>query len=167
MSVYPEYQIFKHVKAAKPKLKPTQEDIEGPFYKEGAPYKDVFVEGGELTLIGNVRGIDGELLDNAVLDFWQADPTGTYDNEGYTLRGKVLTNGGGEYKLTTVRPGYYKISDNEHRCAHIQVKVSAPGYKTLTTQLYFENSEYNDTDNWFNPELVIKDGVFNFVLMCN
>lgn len=150
----------------KEKLKPTPSDIEGPFYLPGAPFRNKLTENPELTISGKVYNISGDILKNAILDFWQADPKGVYDEKGYEFRGKVAAEGGGgEYRLETVRPGDYKISDTEYRCSHIHVKVSCIGYKTLTTQLYFKDDKYNSTDHWFNPVMVIPDnGKFDFVL---
>jgi hypothetical protein len=58
---------------------------------------------------------------NALLDFWQANPNGAYDNTGYTLRGHQYTDANGYYTLTTIVPGIYP-----GRTEHIHVKVQAP-----------------------------------------
>ena len=86
--------------------------------------------------------------------------------EGFNYRGKVLTDAEGNFAIDTAVPGFYEIGPNEYRCAHVHVKVSAPGYTLLTTQLYFEDDKYDDTDEWFNPQMVVgrPDGVFNFIL---
>ena len=102
----------------------------------------------------------------ALLDFWQADAKGEYDETGFEFRGKVQAGADGAYKLETIEPGDYAIGPNEYRCAHIHIKVSAPGFKLLTTQLYFNGDQYNATDHWFNSAMVIgnPDGHFDFVL---
>ena len=41
------------------------------------------------------------LLKGALLDIWQADHTGTYDNRGFNLRGKLHTDDEGRYSLRT------------------------------------------------------------------
>jgi catechol 1,2-dioxygenase len=38
------------------------------------------------------------------------------------------------------------------------VKVSAPGHRPLTTQLYFDGDPYNKVDPFIRPELVMKLG---------
>lgn len=160
--MYKAYQEFKS------KLQPTPSDIEGPFYKENAPFNNELHDFPSLFLTGKVLDIDGKLLLDAILDVWQADENGVYDNVGFNLRGKVKVDGNGEYKLTTIIPGDYQINDNppDFRCAHIHFKVSAKGYKLLTTQLYFPDDKYNATDHWFDPRRVIQhpNGVFDFVL---
>ncbi len=72
-----------------------------------------------------------------------------------------------EYSFSTVRPGDYQIADSppDFRCAHIHVKLSADGFKPLTTQLYFADDPYDKTDHWFDAKRVIAaDGRFDFVL---
>lgn len=76
---------------------------------------------------------------------------GVYDNEGYRFRGWQRTNAQGRYRLPTVVPGPYPA-----RTEHIHVKVTPPGGSTLTTQLYFPNSDTNEGDGIFSPALVLK-----------
>lgn len=153
---------------------PTPADIEGPYYVPGAPFKTALT-GKPLTradvirplhLHGKVFDTQGKLLPGAVLDFWQADKDGDYDMTGFNYRGKVQADASGSYTLDTIVPGAYLMAPNEYRCAHVHVKVSAAGYEPLTTQLYFEDDQYDATDPWFNPQMIIgvPDGLFNFVL---
>lgn len=161
--------IHKEYQACKSELLPTTADIEGPFYKSGAPERVQIAEKPTLTLSGKVMNTKGEAIPFALLDFWQANEKGEYDNTGFTLRGKQSAESDGIYTLLTVHPGDYQIDVNEFRCSHIHVKLSAPGYKSLTTQLYFSGDPYNATDHWFSIDRVIgsvKDSkiVFDFVL---
>jgi protocatechuate 3,4-dioxygenase beta subunit len=72
------------------------------------------------------------------------------------------------YKFATFQPGDYQIAENppDYRCSHIHVRITAPGFKTLTTQLYFPNDKYNATDHWFNKKMVVTPpaAYFDFVL---
>jgi protocatechuate 3,4-dioxygenase beta subunit len=124
-----------------------------------------------LELNGRVLSTDGQPVEVALMEFWQADPEGVYDEHGTRHRGNQIAdaNGPGTYRLLTFVPGDYKISEpgqpDEFRCAHIHVKVSASGFKTLTTQLYFLNDPHNGTDRWFDPRRVLPpSGMFDFVL---
>lgn len=152
-------------------LTPTPADIEGPFYKADSPFRDDITEGiasGRLQFTGVVWDVYGEPVADAVLDVWQASPEGEYDNEGFRFRGKMKCDGGGWYSFVTVRPGCYAISEGEFRCPHIHVKVFAPGYRNLTTQLYFPDGDHNGTDRWFSRDRMVRvDGEnasFNFIL---
>ncbi len=172
-----DYQRFEKVKKATApvegqKMDPTPPDIEGPFYKADAPFRDKLVDDPNLSVEGIVYNTEGKKLHNAVVDYWQADANGSYDLVGFNFRGKVKANKHAHYKFETIIPGDYDISEptdpepHDFRCAHIHVKVSAPGHKTLTTQLYFPDDKYNKTDHWFDTRRVINPptGVFDFVL---
>jgi len=115
---------------------PTPADIEGPFYKAGAPLRAKLVEQGSkgetMVLTGTVRSADCKPVAHASLDFWHADEKGEYDGAGYRYRGIVLTDALGRYRLETILPPPYS-----GRPRHIHVKVQASGGPALTTQLYF------------------------------
>jgi protocatechuate 3,4-dioxygenase beta subunit len=114
----------------------TPEDMEGPFYKAGAPARaslfDPKSTAEKLVLSGMVSGTDCKPLANLALDFWHADDRGEYDNAGYRYRGLVKTDAQGRYRLETNLPPPYS-----GRPRHIHVKLLPPGGKVLTTQLYF------------------------------
>src|SRR4051812_46228903 len=82
---------------------PTAEVTEGPYYKEGSPEKSQLDEQGalgtKLTITGYVYDTNCHPITNAWLDFWQADGDGTYDTNGYTLRGHQFTDSNGKYTL--------------------------------------------------------------------
>ena len=115
---------------------PTVADIEGPFYKTGAPRRANLVEAGstseQMVLSGVVRSADCNPLANVSLDFWHADDKGNYDSSGYRYRGIVTTDALGRYRLETNLPPPYS-----GRPRHIHVKVQRIGGRPLTTQLYF------------------------------
>jgi protocatechuate 3,4-dioxygenase beta subunit len=150
----------------------TVSQTEGPYFKTNSPERSSLVsdgmQGTPLTVTGQVLAADGSPVANALLDFWQADASGTYDNNGYTLRGHQYTDDNGSYTLTTMVPGLYP-----GRTRHIHVKVQAPDGPVLTTQLYFAGEARNSTDGIFDPSLVLDvqnnaDGTetatFNFVV---
>ena len=82
----------------------------------------------------------------ALLDFWQADADGEYDNDGYRLRGHQFADGDGPLRACdTIVPGLYP-----GRTRHIHVKVQRPHGQILTTQLYFPGEPRNRTDGIFD-----------------
>jgi protocatechuate 3,4-dioxygenase beta subunit len=124
--------------------KPTESDMLGPFYKEDAPFKPRLgegIEGERLIITGKVMDMRCQPLKGAILDIWQANSTGEYDNKGFTLRGKVKTNNDGVYLIDTIIPKEYGQGDIT-RPGHIHLKVGVPNQPTLTTQLYFEGDPY-------------------------
>ncbi|GGW76442.1 dioxygenase [Streptomyces lucensis JCM 4490] len=150
---------------------PTPDQIEGPYFKPNSPQRTSLLEPGlpgtRLTVTGYVFGRACLPVAGALLDFWQADTDGTYDNTGFRLRGHQYTDSRGSFALTTIVPGLYP-----GRTRHIHVKVQAPGRPVLTTQLYFPNEPRNNTDTIFDPRLLmtVRDGdggreaAFDFVL---
>jgi catechol 1,2-dioxygenase len=141
------------------RCEPTSSDILGPFYRADAPYQSVVAgpdEPGQRLLIrGRVLRSDCTTpLSGAIVDVWQADETGRYDNSHsrpepgvYRLRGQMVTNELGEYELHTILPGRY-LNGPTYRPRHIHYKVRAEGYSELTTQLYFRGDEYIPVDPW-------------------
>ncbi|MEV6910378.1 carbohydrate-binding protein [Amycolatopsis sp. NPDC051071] len=150
---------------------PTPAQTEGPYFKPNSPERTSLVtpntQGTRLTVSGYVFGLGCLPIARALLDFWQADVNGAYDNTGYTFRGHQYTNDQGAFTLSTIVPGLYP-----GRTRHIHVKVQAPGGRVLTTQLYFPNEPRNNTDSIFDPRLLMtvrdappgKQGAYDFVL---
>ncbi|MDQ6910632.1 MAG: hypothetical protein M3Z84_07620 [Actinomycetota bacterium] len=128
---------------------------EGPYFKAGSPAATTLtgpaVAGTSLLVTGHVLNPNCAPMVGALLDFWQADGNGQYDNSGYRLRGHQFTDSQGGYRLETVIPGEYP-----GRTQHIHVKVQAPGGPVLTTQLFFPGSPRNAQDSIFNGALLMQ-----------
>ncbi len=126
----------------------------GPFFKTSSPERASLIEAGlpgtRLVVTGLVLTRDCRSVARALLDFWQADANGEYDNVGFKLRGPQFTDDSGQFRLETVVPGLYP-----GRTRHIHVRAQAPNRPVLTTQLYFPNEPGNSRDSIFNPKLVM------------
>src|SRR5206468_1223934 len=74
----------------KPPATLTPPETEGPFFKPNSPERASLLEPGlpgiKLSLSGYVLTTDCQPVAQALLDFWQADSEGQYDNIGYRLR---------------------------------------------------------------------------------
>lgn len=150
---------------------PTPAQTEGPYFTRNSPERTSLLEPGirgtKIVVTGYVLTTDCRPVARALLDFWQADDAGQYDNRGYRLRGHQFTDVQGRYRLETVVPGLYP-----GRTRHFHVKVQAPNGPVLTTQLYFPNEPANQRDGIFHRALVMavqdtsdgKAASFNFVL---
>jgi protocatechuate 3,4-dioxygenase beta subunit len=88
-----------------------------------------------LSISGQVLDTRGDVLPDATIEIWQADHSGYYDIDGYRYRGKLPVDASGQYRFETVMPGHYP--DRSRVCQHVHYLVTAPGHKTLVTQLYF------------------------------
>lgn len=140
----------------------------GPFFKTDSPRRTTLLEPdaktGKLLLSGTVMTAQCRPVANALLDFWQADEGGRYDNQGFRYRGHQFADAQGRYRLETVLPGEYP-----GRTPHIHVRVQAPGERVLTTQLYFPGHARNGRDFLYRPDLEMRmaqrgEGEFDFVV---
>jgi protocatechuate 3,4-dioxygenase beta subunit len=143
----------------------------GPFFKPRSPRRVSLLEPGmagtRIVVSGSVLSTTCRPVPGALLDFWQADDRGEYDNAGYRLRGHQFADERGRYRLESVVPGVYP-----GRTRHFHVRVQAPNQPALTTQLYFPDEPANRSDSIFRPELVLvvrddagaKAAAFDFVL---
>ncbi len=141
----------------------TAANIEGPFYKAGAPHRAVLVDarepGERLVITGSVLTTSCEPITGAELDVWHADARGGYDNDGYHLRGKLVTDDRGRFELRTIVPGRY-LNGDTYRPAHVHVKLRAASRRTLTTQLYFAGDPYNDRDPFIVESLIMQTKLY-------
>jgi protocatechuate 3,4-dioxygenase beta subunit len=143
----------------------------GPFYTPDTPERRSLLEsempGTRLLVSGYVYSTECQPVPGALLDFWQADDAGVYDNQGYRLRGHQFADEDGRFELETIVPGLYP-----GRTRHIHVIAQAPDQPILITQLYFPDEPANASDSIFNPVLVMdvqeaedgKSAFFTFVL---
>lgn len=122
----------------------TRPDMLGPFYVAGAPERSKTGDG--LAVQGAVRSTRGcKPLPGAKLEWWSANRSGEYD-DGH--RATQASDGEGRYRYVTDMPGRYP-----GRPPHLHVKVSAPGHKTLVTQIYPKPTENSITfDFTLSPE---------------
>lgn len=161
----------------------THHNIEGPYYRAGAPERwDLTtpgMKGTPLDIGGRVFAADCTTpLRDVELDIWQANDEGHYDNDGtmrnvgMLLRGRVRTDGEGRYRVKSILPGRY-LNGRQYRPAHVHVKLAAKGHQSLTTQLYFPDDPFNKVDPFIHQSLVMDvkkaDGAlkarFDFVLL--
>ena len=133
----------------------TLRQTEGPFFKPSSPERIELHEAGmagqPVELMGFVLSRACKPVAGALLDFWQADDKGRYDNTDFRLRGHQFTDAEGRYRLRTIVPGGYS-----GRTRHIHVKVQPSGGRVLTTQLYFPGESQNRSDGLFRKELLVR-----------
>ena len=158
----------------------TPSTVEGPFHIPDAPE---VAHGASMAgsapgipcfVSGTVRGLDGRPVAGAVLDLWQTDGEGLYEEQRRTaepwMRGIYKTQPDGSYSIRTVAPISYTIpmdgpvgdlisrTDISHfRPAHVHFLVTAQKYEPLITHLFEQGAEYLDSDVVFGTkaELVV------------
>ncbi len=145
----------------------TSDQILGPFYPLGEPFK-----GGDLTQIvgrkGQAQGqliyLAGRVLDrqgnpvrSGKVQIWQANCHGKYNHpnddnpapidpcfEGFAV---VTTDEEGRYSFKTVKPAAYPASPGRMRPSHIHFEVFGKRER-LITQMYFRGDAHHDTNSW-------------------
>jgi len=156
--------------AGTPRLAPTPEcgdghdlhvtppQTAGPFYTPDTPERRSLLEPGmpgtRLVVSGYVYSTECQPIPGALLDFWQADDAGVYDNQGYRLRGHQFADEEGRFELETIVPGLYP---GRTRHIHVIAQAGRPEdhQPILITQLYFPDEPTNASDAIFNPALVM------------
>ena len=151
----------------------TESTVFGPFHVEGAPRYELGddiangAKGTPCLVRGTVRDIAGKAIPGAVLDVWQSDEEGLYDvqHEGLDqaqARGILKADGDGKFFFRSILAVPYAIphdgpvgrmleATGRHpwRPAHLHFMVKAPGYETLVTHVFRDNSDYLDSDAVF------------------
>ena len=121
----------------------------GPYLQIGLPWpdgSDVVTEDtpGRIRLYGRVFDGEGEVIPDALIETWQADPDGKFGTEFRGI-GRAPTNDEGEWEIFTLKPGRV---DSE-QAPHIDVNVFARGMlNRCVTRIYFA-----DEDNSGDPVL--------------
>ena len=152
----------------------SENTVLGPFHIEGAPELEmganICLDGkGEPMLVhGRILDTDGNPLQGATIDVWQANDEGFYDVQqkgiqpDFNLRGKFTTGPDGRYWFKAVKPRFYPIPDDgpvgqlldklgrhPYRPAHFHYIISKDGYDPLTTHIFDPDDSYINSDAVF------------------
>jgi len=143
---------------------PTPSQTVGPFFNIGLPGDQTeLVEpdsDGAVRIQGVVYDGDGEPVVDALVEVWQAGPSGRYRHpddprddlpvpEGFQGFGRAETDpDDGSYSFVTVKPGPVPGPGGTVQAPHLVVSVLARGLlKRLATRIYFEDeTEANAAD---------------------
>ncbi|MFI8997450.1 maleylacetate reductase and hydroxyquinol 1,2-dioxygenase domain-containing protein [Streptomyces sp. NPDC053542] len=148
----------------------TPSAVLGPFYVEGPP---PLPDGADLAeglpgtpMYASVRitDLEGKPLAGAVADVWQSNEDGYYDVQlpdldAPQLRARFRADDEGRIRFRSILPSEYPIPDDgpvgqmltavgrhPYRAPHIHFMISAPGRRTLVTQLFVAGGAYIDAD---------------------
>jgi protocatechuate 3,4-dioxygenase beta subunit len=121
--------------------------------------------GERISISGRVLDEDGNPLEGALIEVWQANAAGRYAHlsdqhpapldPNFSGAGRCLSDSTGRYRFVTIKPGAYpwRNHPNAWRPAHVHFSVFSPAFaQRLITQMYFPGDP-----------LFVQDPVFNSV----
>ena len=126
---------------------PSAEMTLGPFFpREFAQGSNNLIneipKGDFVEITGRVTQADGKPLDNAVLEIWQANPAGRFDDPAFLGWGRAATGADGVYSFCTLMPGAL-----EGRAPHVNFLILFSGLmRQLQTVMFFDGESANAAD---------------------
>jgi hydroxyquinol 1,2-dioxygenase len=139
----------------------TPNTLAGPFYRKDVPDLPAGANlsrdgiGERVAVQVQLRELDGVAVPDAVIEVWQANSLGRYENQDpdlqpeFNLRGRFRCDVDGRLHFCTVKPKGYALPEDGpvgrllnalglrlQRPAHLHFRVTAPGFQTLTTHVF-------------------------------
>ncbi|MCW2633754.1 MAG: pcaG [Blastococcus sp.] len=144
-------------------LGPTPSATVGPYLAigltwEDGPYVVAPDTPGAIWIRGTVSDGNGDVVPDAMIETWQADPDGRFDHPddprgavarpGFRGYGRSYTADGGRYGICTLKPGRVPDGDGGLQSPHVDVSVFARGLlDRVVTRIYFaDEAEANAED---------------------
>jgi protocatechuate 3,4-dioxygenase beta subunit len=161
----------------------TPNTLAGPFYRADAPSR---ADGESMSLDGRgeplemrlrVTDLDGEPVAGALVEVWQANGDGLYENQEpdlqpeFNLRGRYRSGADGRVTIRSVRPAGYDVPGDGpvgqliarlgvglRRPAHVHFRITAAGFQRLTTHLFDAADPAVERDPLFavHPALLVQ-----------
>lgn len=139
----------------------TENTVLGPFHIDGVPRRNMGDsisddgQGEQMFVYGRVLDTEGNPIEGAIIDAWQASHDGFYDNQQpdvqpeHNLRGLFTTGADGRYWYKAIKPAYYGIPNDgpvgdmlrglgrtDKRPAHLHYIISKAGFDVVTTHIF-------------------------------
>jgi protocatechuate 3,4-dioxygenase, beta subunit len=165
-------------------LKRTPGEILGPFYPvlkgadQGADLTTIAGKPGRaagqiIHVMGRVLNLQGQPVQGARVELWQANAQGRYSHPSDTnpapldpnFEGFAVQNSDaeGRYRFKTVKPGAYPATANWMRPPHLHFDVTGKVNRVIT-QMYFPGEALNDKDILLQNIRANKEGLMARVL---
>ena len=131
----------------------------GPYLSLALPWPDgpfVVAEGtpDAIWIRGRVLDGAGEPVPDAVVETWQADPSGHFARPGddgqtsFRGFGRSGTDADGGWAILTLRPGIVRTDDGLPQAPHLDVNIFARGLlRHLVTRIYLGDEEAANADD--------------------
>jgi protocatechuate 3,4-dioxygenase alpha subunit len=125
---------------------------------EDGPYVVAPDTPGAIWVRGSVVDGNGDLVTDAMVETWQADPDGRFDHPddprgavarpGFRGFGRAQTVDGGEYAICTLKPGRLPDGEGGIQAPHIDVSLFARGIlDRVVTRIYFADEEQANAED--------------------
>ncbi len=158
----------------------TPNTLPGPFYRPDVPDLAQGTNlsrdgvGEAMQVVVHVVDLGGAAIAEAQVEVWHANALGRYENQDpdlqpeFNLRGRLRSDAHGQVQFVTVKPRGYALPEDGpvgrllsaiglrlERPAHLHFRVVAPGFQTLTTQIFDRQDPAINRDALFGvrPEL--------------
>ena len=170
------------IDAQEQKLRQTPNMVMGPFYPLTKPLDqdaDLTVLSGKpgraqgkiIHLTGRVLNRNGDPVQGAKVEMWQANSHGRYSHPSdpyaapldpnFQGFGVQLTDAQGRFRFKTIKPGPYPSTEGTWmRAPHIHFHISGRKDRKVT-QMFFEGEPLNDQDLLFKAIRANKEGVIS------
>jgi protocatechuate 3,4-dioxygenase alpha subunit len=125
---------------------------------EDGPYAVASDAPGAIWVRGTVFDGNGDVVPDAMVETWQADPDGRFDHPddprgpvacpGFRGFARSQTVDGGEYAIRTLKPGRLPDGEGGLQAPHIDVSVFARGMlDRVVTRIYFADEAGANADD--------------------
>jgi len=114
------------------------------------------VSGDKIRIEGQILDGDGQPINDAMIEIWQADSQGRYahprdtralPNAAFKGHGRSATDKSGVYVFDTVKPGPVPGPNGKPQAPHIMFCIFSRGMlRQVYTRLYFEDEKANAED---------------------
>jgi len=109
------------------------------------------VPGERISIEGRVLDGDGEPVNDALVEIWQADSRGKYGGKRFRGFGRSATDNNGAFRFHTIKPGRVPgpggSMHGQSQAPHILVNVFMRGQlKQLVSRIYFPGDPANAKD---------------------
>jgi protocatechuate 3,4-dioxygenase, alpha subunit len=118
------------------------------------------VTGQKIRIEGRITDGDGQPINDAMIEIWQADSQGRYahargneprPNAKFTGFGRSATDKSGVFSFDTVKPGAVAGPNGKPQAPHIVVCIFSRGMlRQVYTRLYFSDEAANGADQILN-----------------
>ena len=125
-------------------------------------------KGERITLEGRIFDGSGALIKDALVEIWQADADGIYQeraSSSFSGWGRAAADADtGIFRFATIKPGRVAFPDGKYQAPHINVWIVARGINLgLSTRIYFEDEAQANASDPVLSRMDLQDRVTTLI----